>query len=72
MSYQTINPYTEELVETFREHTDAELGAIIAKADEAFENDWSREIPRRAQRDTEEGGFDSAREARRVRKTHHS
>ena len=42
MAYQTINPYTEELVKTFREHTDAELGAIIAKADETFENDWSQ------------------------------
>ena len=41
MAYQTINPYTEELVETFREHTDAELEAIIAKAEETYENDWS-------------------------------
>jgi hypothetical protein len=25
MAYQTINPYTEELVKTFSEHTDAQL-----------------------------------------------
>jgi len=41
MAYQTINPYTEELVKTFREHTDAQLGAIIAKAEATYENDWS-------------------------------
>ena len=42
MAYQTINPFTEELVKTFREHTDAELEAIIAKAEETYESDWSR------------------------------
>jgi len=41
MAYQTINPYTEELVKTFNEHTDAQLEAIIAKAEETYENDWS-------------------------------
>ena len=41
MAYQTINPFTEELVKSFREHTDAQLEAIIAKAEETYENDWS-------------------------------
>ena len=41
MAYQTINPYTEKLVNTFNEHTDAQLDAIIAKAEETFKNDWS-------------------------------
>src|SRR5271157_4573903 len=41
MAYQTINPYTEELVKTFTEHTDAQLEAIIAKAEETYEDDWS-------------------------------
>jgi succinate-semialdehyde dehydrogenase / glutarate-semialdehyde dehydrogenase len=41
MAYQTINPFTEELVKTFREHTDAQLEAIIAKAEEIYEKDWS-------------------------------
>jgi N-acetyl-anhydromuramyl-L-alanine amidase AmpD len=33
MQYQTINPFTEEVVKTFPEHTDAQLQQIIAKAD---------------------------------------
>jgi succinate-semialdehyde dehydrogenase/glutarate-semialdehyde dehydrogenase len=41
MAYQTINPFTEELVKSFREHTDAQLEAIIARAEETYENDWS-------------------------------
>ena len=41
MGYQTINPYTEELVKSFSEHTDAQLNAIIAKSEETFANDWS-------------------------------
>jgi succinate-semialdehyde dehydrogenase / glutarate-semialdehyde dehydrogenase len=41
MAYQTINPYTEELVKSFKEHTDAQLGAIIAQSEETYENDWS-------------------------------
>jgi len=40
MAYQTINPYTEELIKTFGEHTDAELQAIITRAESAYENDW--------------------------------
>jgi succinate-semialdehyde dehydrogenase / glutarate-semialdehyde dehydrogenase len=41
MAYQTINPFTEELVKSLREHTDAELEAIIARAEETYESDWS-------------------------------
>ena len=41
MLYQTINPYTEEVVATFAQHTDQELEAIIAKAEEAYATDWS-------------------------------
>ena len=41
MSYQTINPYTEELVKSFDAHTDAQLEAIIARSKETFEKDWS-------------------------------
>jgi hypothetical protein len=37
MAYQTINPYTDKLVQTFREHTDAELEEILAKAEETYE-----------------------------------
>jgi len=41
MAYQTINPYTEELVKTFPEHTDEQLEVILAQAQAAFQNDWS-------------------------------
>jgi len=41
VEYQTINPYTEELVKSFNEHTDEQLNAIIAKAEQTYENDWS-------------------------------
>jgi len=40
MEYQTINPFTEELVKTFPEHTDAQLEEIIARAEAVYENDW--------------------------------
>ena len=40
MAYQTINPYTEELIKTFSEHTDAELQEIIARAESVYESDW--------------------------------
>jgi succinate-semialdehyde dehydrogenase / glutarate-semialdehyde dehydrogenase len=40
MAYQTINPYTEKLVKAFNEHTDAQLEAMIAKAEETYANDW--------------------------------
>ena len=42
MQYQTINPFTEELIKTFPEHTDEQLQEIIAKAEAVYENDWSR------------------------------
>jgi len=42
MPYQTINPFTEEVVKTFPEHTDAQLQHIIAKAEAVYECDWSQ------------------------------
>ena len=41
MAYETINPFTEKLVKSFKEHTDAQLETIIAKAEATLENDWS-------------------------------
>ena len=41
MHYQTINPYTEEVVATFVQHTDPELEAILGKAEETYATDWS-------------------------------
>ena len=41
MAYQTINPFTEEVVKTFKEQTDAELERIIQTAHNTYEDDWS-------------------------------
>lgn len=41
MAYQTINPYTEELINEFPDHTDEQLEAIMAQAQRTFQNDWS-------------------------------
>ena len=40
MLYQTINPYTEQVVETFPSHTDADIESIIAKAEQTYATDW--------------------------------
>ena len=42
MSYQTINPATEEVLKIFSEHTDEELEAVIARADRAYANEWRK------------------------------
>jgi succinate-semialdehyde dehydrogenase/glutarate-semialdehyde dehydrogenase len=42
MAYETINPYTEELLKTFENHTDVQLQQIIAQADETYRNTWSQ------------------------------
>jgi acyl-CoA reductase-like NAD-dependent aldehyde dehydrogenase len=41
MAYQTINRFTEKLVKSFKEHTDAQLEAIVARAQASYKNDWS-------------------------------
>ncbi|AME26939.1 NAD-dependent succinate-semialdehyde dehydrogenase [Burkholderia sp. PAMC 26561] len=40
MTYQSINPFTEAVLRSFPEHTDAELEAVLASAELAFQNDW--------------------------------
>jgi succinate-semialdehyde dehydrogenase/glutarate-semialdehyde dehydrogenase len=42
MEYQTINPFTEEVIKTFPTHTDEQLEEIIAKAESVYKNDWSQ------------------------------
>ena len=42
MEYQTINPFTEEVIKTFPMHTDEQLEEIIAKAESVYKNDWSQ------------------------------
>ena len=39
MAFQTLNPYTEEVVATFDELTDAQIDAVIDEADRAF-HEW--------------------------------
>ena len=41
MLYQTVNPYTEEVVKTFPSHSDAEIESIIAQAEKTYATDWS-------------------------------
>jgi succinate-semialdehyde dehydrogenase/glutarate-semialdehyde dehydrogenase len=41
MAYQTINPYSEEMMKTFPECTDDQLDAIIVRAEETYRSDWS-------------------------------
>ncbi len=40
MTYQSVNPFTGEVIETFPDHTDAELEGILAVADAACRTDW--------------------------------
>jgi succinate-semialdehyde dehydrogenase / glutarate-semialdehyde dehydrogenase len=42
MNYQTINPFTEQLIKTFPMHTDEQLERTIAKAEAVYEKDWRR------------------------------
>ncbi|MGF6229160.1 succinate-semialdehyde dehydrogenase/glutarate-semialdehyde dehydrogenase [Inquilinus ginsengisoli] len=42
MTYLSINPFTEEPIAAFTEHSDAELSAILAQADTTFREDWRK------------------------------
>ncbi|CUW47158.1 NAD-dependent succinate-semialdehyde dehydrogenase [Novacetimonas hansenii] len=42
MLYQTINPYTEEILKTFDLHSDAQLANIITNADATYTNIWRK------------------------------
>jgi succinate-semialdehyde dehydrogenase/glutarate-semialdehyde dehydrogenase len=41
MQYQTTNPYTEEFIQTFPQHTDSDVESIIDRADKTYASDWS-------------------------------
>ena len=58
MLYETINPYTEELVKTFPQHTDAQLESIIRKAGGDLHNRLEPEIARGTPGRYQEGRFD--------------
>ena len=40
MSYQTTNPYSEQIEQTFTPHSDAQMETILAQAATTFESDW--------------------------------
>ncbi len=42
MAYRTLNPYTEQTVREFAEHTDEQVEAALARADALYHSDWSR------------------------------
>jgi succinate-semialdehyde dehydrogenase / glutarate-semialdehyde dehydrogenase len=42
MPYQTINPFNGEVLCTFEEYTDAQMQALLTKADDTFRNTWSK------------------------------
>lgn len=42
MAYRTLNPYTEEIVQQFAEHTDGQVETALAKADALYRSSWSK------------------------------
>jgi succinate-semialdehyde dehydrogenase / glutarate-semialdehyde dehydrogenase len=42
MAYCTINPANERVLQEFAEQDDAQVGEILARANTAFREDWSR------------------------------
>ncbi len=42
MAYRSLNPFTEQKTATYAEHTDDEVEAALAKADDLFRSDWSQ------------------------------
>lgn len=42
MAYRTLNPFTEQVVRDYADHTDAEVETRLAAADALYRSDWSR------------------------------
>ena len=42
MAYQSINPFNGELLKTFNQHTDAQMESALARAENTFQNVWSK------------------------------
>lgn len=42
MAYRTLNPFTEQTVEVFADHTDAEVESLLARAESLFRSNWSQ------------------------------
>jgi succinate-semialdehyde dehydrogenase / glutarate-semialdehyde dehydrogenase len=45
VAYQSVNPFSGELVKNFDEHTNSQMESALAKADRTFQNVWSTKIP---------------------------
>jgi acyl-CoA reductase-like NAD-dependent aldehyde dehydrogenase len=43
MAYQSINPFNGEVLQRFDQHTDAQMESALAKADNIFQNIWSKQ-----------------------------
>ncbi|MBB5574689.1 NAD-dependent succinate-semialdehyde dehydrogenase [Rhizobium paranaense] len=42
MAYRTLNPFTEQTVQVFSDHSDREVEAALAKADALYHSSWSK------------------------------
>jgi succinate-semialdehyde dehydrogenase/glutarate-semialdehyde dehydrogenase len=42
VAYQSVNPYSGELVQRFDQHTDVQMEGALAKADSTFQRIWSK------------------------------
>ena len=42
MKYRTLNPYTEQTIKEFANHTDQEVETALAKADALYHSNWSK------------------------------
>src|SRR5690606_5834868 len=42
MAYQTINPFTNELVTEYPPHSDADVESALQKADALYHSDWAK------------------------------
>jgi succinate-semialdehyde dehydrogenase / glutarate-semialdehyde dehydrogenase len=42
MAYQSINPFNGELLQSFDQHTDAQMESALAKADSTFQDVWAK------------------------------
>ena len=42
MAYRTLNPFTEQTIQEFANHTDGEVEAALAKADALYHSNWSK------------------------------
>lgn len=42
MAYRTLNPFTEETIQEFADHTDAQVETALAKAQALYHSIWSR------------------------------